>query len=71
MTERTRPSPNSGDAQREAGVELYDIIVDTIADIRDDKRFGLATHTAQIRDLAIAFRLVSGGPQPGSVEMGK
>ncbi|MGN7859504.1 hypothetical protein ACTJI8_02875 [Microbacterium sp. 22303] len=55
-------------AQDRARVALMDLIADSVANIRDNT-YTLASQSSKTRDLAYAYRLVEGGPQPGSVEV--
>lgn len=71
MSEPTRPSPNYADAKHAAAVALLDLITDQVADVRSQDNFHLSQFSDRTRDLAFAFRLVVGGPQPGSVEVEK
>ncbi|MET3510806.1 hypothetical protein [Plantibacter flavus] len=71
MAEPTRPSTNPADAKRDAAIAILDLITDQIASIRAQDTYEVSQFTSRTRDLAYAFRLVSGGPQPGSVELEK
>lgn len=50
--------------QADAKEALYDAIAKTA---KDALQYGSTTQSAMIRDVAIAYRAVSGGAQPGSV----
>ena len=67
MTEQT-DSKTTSQAREKAYLAVMDVITDSVAQIRASD-YGLTSHTGQIRDLAMAFRLMAGGPQPGSVEV--
>lgn len=67
MTEETASSTYR-QANEKASKALLDVITDTVADIRSNN-FTLAGQSSKVRDLAYAYRLVVGGPQPGSIEV--
>lgn len=50
-------------AQREAGEAIFDHIVEALAEAKTD--CGAAARAEAIKNLAVAYRLVAGGPQPG------
>lgn len=69
MAEATE-STTSREARDKAAIALLDAITDSVAQILESD-YSLTSHTGKIKDLAMAFRLVAGGPQPGSVEVSK
>lgn len=69
MAEATE-STTAREARDKAAIALLDAITDSVAQILESD-YSLTSHTGKIKDLAMAFRLVAGGPQPGSVEVSK
>ncbi|WP_424937340.1 MULTISPECIES: hypothetical protein [Bacteria] len=67
MAEKTE-SKTINQAKEKASIALMDAITDSVADIRASG-YKLTAHTSHLRDLAYAYRLVSGGAQPGNVEI--
>lgn len=67
MAEKTN-STSTSKAREAAYLALLDVITDSVAEIRESD-YSLTSHTGRVKDLAYAFRLVVGGPQPGSVEV--
>lgn len=67
MAEATE-SKSTSQAREKAYLALMDLITDSVAQIRESD-YGLTHHVGRTKDLATAFRLVAGGPQPGSVEV--
>ena len=69
MTEETTSSTYR-QANEKAAKALLDVISDSVAELRSND-YTLSGQTGKVRDLAYAYRLVIGGPQPGSVEVSK
>lgn len=69
-TKTATASATVGQAREAASKAVLDLITDAVADVRASK-YGASSYHEQIRNLAFAYRLVSGGPQPGSIEISK
>lgn len=69
MAEQTESSTYR-QAHEAASKAVLDLITDSVKEIRESERT-LGAQTDRTRDLAYAYRLIIGGPQPGSIEVSK
>jgi len=69
MTEQTE-SATYRQAHETASKAVLDLITDSVKEIRKSDRT-LGAQADRTRDLAFAYRLIIGGPQPGSIEVSK
>jgi hypothetical protein len=65
-----KESRSVNEAKEIAGKAIFDVIAAAVEEIRENE-YALGDQAGRVRDLAYAFRLVSGGAQPGSVDVRK
>lgn len=72
MTESTEATDSATDRQanEKAAKAMLDLISDAVAEIRSNN-FSLVNQAHVAKDLAYAYRLVIGGPQPGGSQPAK
>lgn len=70
MAEKLDTSKSLNAAKERAQMALFDAVAQGIADLADSSH-NVTAQSQRVRDLAFAYRLASGGAQPGSVEISK
>lgn len=67
----TKKSASIESAQEAALIAVLDAVTEGIENIRADGTYNVAYQSGRVRDLALAYRLAWGGPQPGGVGISK
>jgi hypothetical protein len=62
------PSKNYSNSRKAAAIALFDAIARGVEEIATNDRHDVSQQTSRLKDLAIAFRAVDGGPQPTSID---
>lgn len=71
MAEAKQKSETTGAAKQAAQIALLDAIRQAVDEIVGGDTYMVSGQSAVLRNLAYAYRLTVGGPQPGSIEIGE
>lgn len=71
MADKLPESHTVNSAKERAQKAIFDAVAQGIADLQANQTWTVAGQSDQLRNLAFAYRLASGGAQPGSIEVAK